>query len=174
MAIQIRRIDPNSESQIKEVAHLLATEIYEEANQWGMKHRWIADLLWGHPWAQTFAAFDGRKLVGAIVWDVSDISEKRVALELDWIAVEEDRRSEGIGARLVRETLPQFVEVPIFRGYELTSIFVIGTEDSKGFFGKVLKPFKTLIIPDVWEYEKPSDQIQVWFWARPEGIQATP
>ena len=166
MEVQIRLISPR---MVERASHFLATEIYEEESQRGMRHRWIADLLRGHPWTQAFGAFEGDEFVGAIVWDVSDISEKRVALELDWIAVQEERQGEGIGARLVRETINRFLEDPIFRGYELTSIFVIGTEDNKGFFEKVLKPFKTLTVEDVWEY-KDAEKNQVWFWARAKDI----
>ena len=173
MAIKIRQIDQRDEALVKRVVHLLATEIYEEESQRGMRHRWISDHLKGHPWTQAFAAFEDRKLVGAIVWSVSDISEDQVALDLYWVAVSEDRQKKGIGARLVRETINRFLEGPIFKGYGLTSVLVIGTEDNKGFWEKTLKPYATRIDEGVWKAYEGLDQNQVWFWARPEDIQAT-
>ncbi|MDP2735811.1 MAG: GNAT family N-acetyltransferase [bacterium] len=155
---------------VKKVAHLLATEIYEEEGRRGSRHRWMSEYLSGHPWAQTFGAFDGNKLVGAIAWDVSDMSEERISLELCWIAVLEARRSEGIGARLVRETLPQFLQGDrVFKELELTTVWVISSAGSTGFYQKVLKPFRKLVVSDVWEYEV-AEKDQTWFWARVKDV----
>ncbi|MBI4122927.1 MAG: GNAT family N-acetyltransferase [Parcubacteria group bacterium] len=170
MEVQIRRINPQDQRLIRKVSHLLAAEIYEEENRRGVHHRWMNDYLQDHPWCQVFAAFHGRKLVGAIVWGVSDASDERVSLELDFIAVREDLQQSGIGRRLVRETLRQFVEGDvIFEGFEIATVFVVSSAGSKGFYEKVFKPFKTVVIPDVWEYDG-EEKDQAWFWARPETV----
>ncbi len=170
MITEIQRVNPKNEKMVRRVSHFLATEIYEENNRKGVHHRWMNDYFRNQPWCQVFAAFNGRKLVGAIVWGVSDTSDERVSLELDFIAVREDLQQSGIGRRLVRETLPQFVEGDaIFEGFEIATIFVVSSAGSKGFYERVFKPFRTVVIPDVWEYDG-EEKDQTWFWARPESI----
>ena len=101
----------------------------------GMKDKklieeWISDNYRAYPRMQYFVAEDNNNVVGYILWMEKGGFRKESVWELEQICVKEDYRGNGVGHRLIEDSLEEIKSYINNRGSKLKKIIVTtGTEN---------------------------------------------
>jgi len=75
---------------------------------------------------QDFVALDDKQVVGLIKWEVHEFFDhgSGFSLEISWLAVAGTHRRQGLGTRLIKETLPTVLSVLKAKGIEAQLVFI--------------------------------------------------
>ena len=92
--------------------------------------KWILDNYRGYPRIQYFVAEENNEILGYILWMEKGGFRKEAVIELEQICVKRDYRGQGIGKKLIRESLKEVESYIENRGSKLKKILVTtGTEN---------------------------------------------
>lgn len=150
--MKIREIE---DEDVNSVIEILRDEVYDGLSFKKMKE-WFVDIG-NFPYAQHFVAEKEEEIVGIISWILRDRYGKQAALDIQWMAIDEDYQKQGIGRQLVLDTLESVVFNWNKRGIMVTAVRVETDEENEGaqhFYSKVLKEIgeiTALIEPCVWD-----------------------
>lgn len=106
--------------------HPVATVHREAFTRHRESEQWIRCNFDAYPRIQVFAAAEGGRIRGFIMWTHRSGFRENAVLELEQIAVHPDHQGRGIGTQLVEESLPVVEEWLADRGSTVSTI-VVGT-----------------------------------------------
>ena len=85
---------------------------------------WILDNYRGYPRMQYFVAEEGNEILGYILWMEKGGFRKKAVFELEQICVKKDYRNQGIGKKLIKESLEEVKNYIENRGSTLKKVLV--------------------------------------------------
>jgi len=123
--IEIRALRESDLSAVAEI-HALAFPRQHHS------HSWVKCNAGAYPRMRYFVACanEANRICGFVLWSEKSGFREQVVLELEQIAVLPDYRNQGIGERLIRESLPMVVDQLLERGARLKAVIVTTRMDN--------------------------------------------
>lgn len=140
-------------SDLDKAIHLAREEIYDDTDEAFVK-QFLSSTC--YPFSQVFVAEDREgEIVGTVAWMVHDVFETQIILEVPIIAVREELWRQGIGKKLLLDSLEQVKAFWALQGLRVVG-FKVHTEEKNNdgpiaFYDAVLAPVTKVLLPDFWE-----------------------
>jgi len=125
-------------------------QCFKGMREFKLAKKWITLRHNSSPASQFFVATLGKKILGYIQWVELGGFRKDAVLELEQIAVSPDHQGQGIGEKLVKESLKQVSSYLSSRksSIKLIKVTTATTSEAQKFYRNVLKAKPVAVIPD--------------------------
>ena len=137
------------EEDINQVARIYL-QCFKGMQEFKLAKKWVTLRHNSFPTSQFFVATLNKKIVGYIQWVELGGFRKDAVLELEQIAVSPDHQGQGIGEKLVKESLKQVSSYLRHRKstIKLIKVTTATTSEAQKFYRKILKAKPVAVIPD--------------------------
>ena len=125
-------------------------QCFKGMQEFKLAKKWITLHHNSFPASQYFVATLNKKILGYIQWIELGGFRKNAVLELEQIAVSPDHQGQGIGEKLVKESLKQ-VSSDLHRRKSSIKLIKVTTAtafETEEFYKRVLKVKRVAVIPD--------------------------
>lgn len=155
--VQIRLVRRGEKER---VISFIRKEIYGDSS-FTLIQEWISVRDDGDRYSQCFVAVeDDGEMVGTIIWGLYDVNGEEIALEIAFLAVDEDSWRQGIGRQLIESSFPMVRDS--FADHRVAFVILkteVSNEQARSFYRNVLgtnfceEPdnLVELVIPGTWQ-----------------------
>ncbi|MCH7759674.1 GNAT family N-acetyltransferase [Patescibacteria group bacterium] len=145
--ILIKRAEQN---QVKGIAEI-TSQCFSGLKDLSMARQWTNCNFQAYPRMQYFVAQEGDKILGYILWKEKGGFRKQAVIELEQIAVDLKYRGQGIGTKIITESLIKIKDYLKMRGSSLKLIEVTTgtTNQAQKLYQKTLGAKVEIVIKDL-------------------------
>lgn len=145
--ILIKRAEQN---QVKGIAEI-TSQCFSGLKDLSMAQQWTNCNFQAYPRMQYFVAQEGDKILGYILWKEKGGFRKQAVIELEQIAVDLKYRGQGIGTKIIIESLIKIKDYLKIRGASLKLIEVTTgtTNQAQKLYQKTLGAKAETVIKDL-------------------------